>query len=579
MGKGKRRGVLAFMISLVMVFGSFSLAFADENGVSESYGDGYYDGLLQDEDGYISDEYEVVYDHEEYSYDDVEDYLSQEMQEAEGIESVGLEAGIVPAWGFPVQEGNRISAGGFSSFVIMPDNSLWGWGAGPMLGEGTGQDRFSPVRIRDNVVAISAGFSHTMAISAFGELLAWGHNTHGQLGDGTTDFQLNPVWVMDGVIAVSAGFSHTMAITNDGSLWAWGSNRGGQLGDGTTIDRHSPVWIMGNAMAVSAGKYHTEVITFDGSLWTLGINGPVQVGSNMVSVSASGEYTMALRFDGVLWGWGRNNLGQLGNGTTFDSSPDTPIMDDVVAVSARNGDGLGGHTMAIRTDGSLWGWGNNSHGQLGNGTSSSGLSSPNPNPMEIMDNVVEVSIGFQHTIAIMADGSLWGWGYNRQGQVGDDTGIDRNSPVFIKSLSATNTPDPDRNLALDATMSARSSQGIRTPDRANNGIRFGAATDSWSADDANQQWLEINFGEQRNFNHIRIYQGGNRITDYFFAYSSDGVNWTEFRYGERIMEATPVAYHFTHPSTIQAQFVRLVSGRSIGVTPIVVFEFEVYYLP
>ena len=158
------------------------------------------------------------------------------------------------------------------------------------------------------------------------------------------------------------------------------------------------------------------------------------------------------------------------------------------------------------------------------------------------------------------------------------------SLVFVavwEPATQGNTPCPTTNLARAATMNASSSQGVRTPDRANNGIHSGAVTNSWFAAGIGHEWLEVNFGELRNFNHIRIYQGGNRITDYRFEYSIDGVNWTTFHCGDgmRIMEVTPDAYYFTHPSTIQAQFVRLVSERSIGVTPIAVFEFEVYYLP
>ena len=87
------------------------------------------------------------------------------------------------------------------------------------------------------------------------------------------------------------------------------------------------------------------------------------------------------------------------------------------------------------------------------------------------------------------------------------------------------------------------------------------------------------FGQQLNFNTVRIFQGANRIADYRFEYSNDGVNWTTFHSGTRIMEATPDYYEFRNPLTIQAQFVRLFSERSIGVTSIAVFEFEIYYLP
>ena len=144
-----------------------------------------------------------------------------------------------------------------------------------------------------------------------------------------------------------------------------------------------------------------------------------------------------------------------------------------------------------------------------------------------------------------------------------------------------NTPCAATNLAHNSQgtlMSASSSQGVRTADRANNGITTGAVN-SWEAASAGQEWLMADFGEQRNFNHIRIFQGGNRIADYRFEYSNDGVNWTTIRTGSRIMEQNPAYYEFRHPTTIQARYVRLFSERSFGVLPIVVFEFEVYYMP
>jgi len=142
-----------------------------------------------------------------------------------------------------------------------------------------------------------------------------------------------------------------------------------------------------------------------------------------------------------------------------------------------------------------------------------------------------------------------------------------------------NAPCADTNLARSATMSASSALGVRTADRANNGIREGAVTNSWSAAGIGQEWLMVDFGEQVNFNHIRIFQGGNRITGYRFEYSNDGVNWTSFHSGNRIMEATPAHYTVTTPTPLQAQFIRLFSESSVGVTPIVVFEFEVYFMP
>ena len=150
---------------------------------------------------------------------------------------------------------------------------------------------------------------------------------------------------------------------------------------------------------------------------------------------------------------------------------------------------------------------------------------------------------------------------------------------YVICESEMNTPCAETNLALGALMSASSTQNARTADRANNGIRGGTALDSWSAAGIGQEWLMVDFGRQLNFNTVRIYQIGNRIMDYQFEYSNDGVNWTTFHSGSRIMVDSPGHYEFIHPSTIEARFVRLLSERSIGVLPIMVFEFEIYYMP
>jgi len=145
-----------------------------------------------------------------------------------------------------------------------------------------------------------------------------------------------------------------------------------------------------------------------------------------------------------------------------------------------------------------------------------------------------------------------------------------------------NAPCPYRNLARDtegSIMTASSYVAARPAIRANNGIHEGAATQSWAAVGVNQEWLQVDLGQVRNFNHIRIFQGGNRITDYSLEYSNDGIHWHQLHSGLRIMEQTPAYYEFIHNTTVQARYVRLLSERSIGVLPIVVFEFEVYYLP
>ena len=307
---------------------------------------------------------------------------------------------------------------------------------------------------------ISAGGNYTAAIKTDGSLWTWGDNYFGQLGDSANIIKrFTPMKIMDNVMAISAGDEHMLAIKTDDSLWTWGRNNYGQLGDGTLISK-SPIKIMDNVAAISAGGVHTVAIKTDGSLWTWGRNNvgqlgdgtagyenikstPIKIMDNVAAVSAGYWYTAAIKTDGSLWTWGYNEYGQLGDGTTDRENPygkSTPIkiMDDVAAVSAGSG-----HTAAIKTDGSLWTWGRNDDGQLGDGTTE-GKSTP----IKIMDNVATVSAESDYTAAIKTDGSLWTLGDNFWGQIGDGTRENKYTPVKIMDNVAAVSAGADHTVAI-----------------------------------------------------------------------------------------------------------------------------------
>ncbi len=278
----------------------------------------------------------------------------------------------------------------------------------------------------------------------------------------------SPEVTTNAVVAVALGGEHSAAITSDGSLWTWGSNSRGQLGDGTQEDRCTPVRIMDDVISVALGKDHSGAVKFMQGLGEFGYTyaGPELLtwGSNalgklglydgvidkelqpthiytegIVGVSAidlGGSHTAVLKPDGVIVVCGSNTYGQL---SIYDSSKwkcptpqhviahdveyfgDMEYFGDVVSVS------LGEyHTAAVKKDGSLWTWGCNNYGQLGNGTTES-----RDRPGFVMGDVDSVSLGYQHSAAIASDGSLWMWGANYSGQLGDGTTNHRCVPTRI----------------------------------------------------------------------------------------------------------------------------------------------------
>jgi len=235
---------------------------------------------------------------------------------------------------------------------------------------------------------------------------------------------------------ISAGHASSLAIMQDGSLWAWGSD----FTQNPYVHQYKPVRIMENIVSADVGNENTFVLKADGSLWTwegyMFINNnvfdsrqftsrwyddPIMIMEDVIAFSVSENHVGAIKSDNSLWLWGNNSGGQIGNGTTEAQIVPIKIMDDVVAIST----GIG-HTMATRNDGSLWGWGANFVGQLGDGTEIA-----RHEPVKIMEDVIHVSAGSMHTVAVQSDGSLWAWGFNRRGEIGDGTREIHLSPIKV----------------------------------------------------------------------------------------------------------------------------------------------------
>lgn len=353
-----------------------------------------------------------------------------------------------------------VSAGNDHSGLIDENGFLWMWGANSygQLGNDSTKDSLVPVKVMDNVVSVSSVGKNTAAIKTDGSLWVWGANYYGQLGNGSTKNSLVPVKVMDNVAAVSLGGSpltsgYTAAIKTDGSLWMWGANDYGQLGKGEPGNSSVPIKVMDNVATVSLSAYrHVAVIKTDGSLWMWGSNSlgqlgnggvgnqeysdgfnsiplqdiPVKVMDNVAVVSLGAMHSAAVKTDGSLWTWGFNEGGRLGNGLKGTKNVNVPekVMDDVATVSCGSS-----HTAAVKTDGSLWIFGNNDTGQLGNGYTGNqeinigyGDFPVQTIPIKLMDDVASVSSGSFHTIVIKTDGSVWLFGRSSMGNLGTVTG-------------------------------------------------------------------------------------------------------------------------------------------------------------
>ena len=413
---------------------------------------------------------------------------------------------------------------GYVTASIKSDGSLWLWGYNVEgeLGDGTTTARNSPVQTiagGTNWKQVACGGRHTAAIKQDGTLWAWGMCNYGQLGDNTVVNKSSPVQVYGGGTnwkQVVGGYGHTAAIKTDGTLWAWGYNSWSQLGDNTTAHKSSPVQVSGGGTTwkqASLSYQWSAAIKTDGTVWFWGLNGvgqwgnnstsgsavPTQVsawGTNVAQICANGGNTFAaVKQDGTLWTCGDNNTGELGdNTTTLKSSPVQTIAGGTnwrQVVCGRN------HISALKTDGTVWSWGGNGNGQLGdntvlsksspvqtvaggtnwtrvtcgyyhtvalsnsadydtgipyipfmntpsgtlyswgdgyggalgNGTSGRNNVSPVPT-VPSYNNWIQVSGGYSFEAAIKTDGTLWSWGYNAQGRLGQGiTGGNINTPT------------------------------------------------------------------------------------------------------------------------------------------------------
>jgi alpha-tubulin suppressor-like RCC1 family protein len=338
--------------------------------------------------------------------------------------------------------------------------SVWAWGinANGQLGNGSTTDSSVPVQVSNlsAVVAVSGGTFHALALKSDGTVWAWGSNLNGQLGNGTNTSTTTPVQVsnLSGISAISAGSTHSLALRFDGTVWAWGNNFDGQLGVGSDINSNVPLQVTGlsGVTAIAAGAYDSLALKSDGTVWSWGDDQfgqlgtgttilfstvPVQVVqlSNATHLGSGYYQSFVVKSDTTLWGWGYNNIGQLGSGNVTNVRFPVPTIQangatvsSTVAVTSGAFFGL-----ALRRDGTVLAWGDDSSGQLGNGSTHG--SRLRATRIAGLPAASGIAAGQVHGLVLGTDGSVWAWGSNSNGQLGNGTTVDSSVPAPVSNLT------------------------------------------------------------------------------------------------------------------------------------------------
>jgi alpha-tubulin suppressor-like RCC1 family protein len=350
----------------------------------------------------------------------------------------------------------------------------WGFNVSGQLGNGTTAGSRVPMPVSlpagTTITAVAGGGLHALALTSTGTVLAWGNNAEGQLGNGTTTGSPVPVPVSlpagTRITAIAAAGWSSLALTSTGTVLAWGLNNDGQLGNGTTVGSSAtPVAVRlparSKITAIAAGAYHSLALTSTGTVLAWGLNSdgelgngttddsrvplPVYLPGTVTAIAAGsvsplsptvpGGHSLALTSTGTVFAWGLNSSGQLGNGTTDDSTVPVPVPhgNNVRAIAAGNS-----FSLAVTVVGTILAWGANEAGQLGNGTTTgSGVPVPAKLPAGTRITAVATTAGGSHSLALTSTGAALAWGYNGDGQLGNGTTDVSTVPVPVSLPAGT----------------------------------------------------------------------------------------------------------------------------------------------
>ena len=347
--------------------------------------------------------------------------------------------------------------------------TVWSWGCNSygQFGDNSVVSKSSPVSVVGGFTdwcQVSAGCEHTLGVRTNGTIWAWGAGDSGRLGNNCTTNRSSPVSVIGGFTdwsQVAAGLRSSFGLRTNGTIWSWGYNQqAGTLGDGTTVTKSSPVSVIGGftdwCQVAASGTTNSVchwalAVRQNGTAWAWGWNSCGQLGNNSTvcrsspvsveggftdwcQVSAGAQHSMGLRQTGQLYAWGNGSNGRLGNNSTATQLQPAAVVGGFTDWCQFNAGGM--NSFAIRTNGTLWAWGEASTGALGNNCATyAGRSSP-VSVLGGFTDWCQVSGGYRFALAVRQNGSAWAWGWNCFGNLGTNNTTSRSSPVSIVGISS-----------------------------------------------------------------------------------------------------------------------------------------------
>jgi uncharacterized repeat protein (TIGR01451 family) len=386
--------------------------------------------------------------------------------------------GVVQCWGFNSngQLGNNsvteshvpvtvtglnnavaIGAGQAHTCAVISGGTVQCWGANGngQLGNNSISDSHVPVAVSGitTATAFDGGQGHSCALLAGGTLNCWGYNGDGELGINSTADSHVPVMVsgISTAVGITTGDAHSCAVLADGTAQCWGNNGNGRLGNPVSGNSLVPVGVIGvsHAVSIAGGNLFTCALNEDGSEECWGDNNIGELGNGTFSSSsmptavvglsdanelAAGDYSCAKRSDGGIRCWGLDIHNQLGDNNPAPVYSPVPVavvgVTSILSMAAGDND-----TCAVLGDGSANCWGANTSGQLGNGAVlGSDLPSPVPGLATGGLSIASSDSG-SHTCAVLGNGTVECWGYNNNGQLGDNSTAPSSVPVAVSGIS------------------------------------------------------------------------------------------------------------------------------------------------